>query len=438
MDVIIIYERKLRELENAILLKINLEKKGLKCDVRQFYEVNRLLKASKSRPKVIASPHLYITKSIPRIFSRFGEANFIINLQYEQVLSEKWEKLGHHNPKDEAKKAFHICWGGKTRDRLVESGVAKDNIIVLGALHLDLLRKEFREKYFAAKNVFAEKYNISSDKKWTLFISSFTYADITDERLKMNESAANTSLSSFVSIHTDSRDKILKWFEGVLKKDLKNIIIYRPHPDELALEKVIELEKKYENFVIIKNESVKNWISSCDKIYSWYSTSVVEAHFLEKAYSILRPYELPSDFDSVLLKNASFIKSYDEFEEDYFNSENNTKFPIDDSFVNQYYSFNHLNPSFDLYTDFIKNLCNSEEKQEFSINRIMRLKAKLTTLSVWIVYSLYKMSNIDLNKYRSQRKNNYLINWFIEMDNQIATDKEKNEIENRLRKVLNR
>lgn len=438
MDVVIIYERKLRELENAILLKLELEKRGITCAVRQFYEVDSIKLNNYISPKVILAPHLYVSKSIPRIYSRFGKSNYIINLQYEQVLSKKWEKLGHHNPKDEAEKAFHICWGEKTRDRLIDSGIEEKNVKVLGALHLDLLREEFREKYFESKNLLSKKYNIPVEKKWTLFISSFTYADITDERLKMNESVANTKLDSFVPLHTDSRDKILSWFENILLKDTKNILIYRPHPDELSLDKVQDMERKYKNFYIIRDGSVKNWISTCDKIYSWYSTSVVESHYLDKEYSILRPFELPSDFDSVLLKHARFINTYDSFEEDYFSLNSNLQLPIENHLINQYYSYDYLKPSFELYADFIEKLYNGEGKQAFIINPIMRFKAKFTTISVWIVYRLYKMSNIDLNKYRSQRKNNFLISWFIEMDNQIATDKEKNEIENRLRKVLNR
>lgn len=37
MDFIIIYERKIRELENALLLKLELEKRGYLCGVYQYY-----------------------------------------------------------------------------------------------------------------------------------------------------------------------------------------------------------------------------------------------------------------------------------------------------------------------------------------------------------------------------------------------------------------
>jgi surface carbohydrate biosynthesis protein len=309
MDFLIVYERKNRELENAILLKLELERRGYSCDIAQYYDASMFDVFNRNPPKVVLTPHLYETSNVIRTLSRFGRANHIVNLQYEQVLSEKWERLGHHNPKGEATKAFHICWGSKTAERLLNAGIPEDNIKVLGALQLDLLRKEYRRTTHDAKVDLSVKYNLPQQSQWKLFLSSFTYADIDEDRLKMNESVAGTKLSSFVDIHTKSRDEILDWFDKVLQQDRESIFIYRPHPDELSLDKVVELSKKYHNFRIINEGAAKIWIEGSDHILSWYSTTVVESHALDKSYSILRPFELPGDFDSVLLKNGSFVEN---------------------------------------------------------------------------------------------------------------------------------
>jgi len=437
MDFIIIYERKQREIENAILLKIELEKRGYSCNICQYYEGDKYNIFNINPSKVILVPHLYGNANIYRTFSRYGKSNHLVNLQFEQVLSKKWENLGHHNPNDEAKKAIHICWGNKTKERLEKAGVPANNLKVLGAPHLDLLRQEYRSSNDRLKIEFASIFNIDPTKRWTIFLSSFTYANISADRLKMNELNAGSSLKTFPKIHTDSRNKILTWFKKILKKDSKNIFIYRPHPDELNLISVMELEKEFSNFRIIRYSAVKEWIEVSDNIYSWYSTSVVEAHFLDKPYAILRPVELPDSFDSVLLKHAAFITQYSEFEKDYFKNDSERKTAIDDFHINQYYKIDKVHTAYMKYCDFLEEIYNSK-KQNFNLTIKNKIIAKLKSISVIFVYFLYKNFKIDLDKYRKEDiKRNFFIEWFIEMDNQIVSDHEKQEIEDKLKNILN-
>ncbi|MGV8155096.1 MAG: surface carbohydrate biosynthesis protein [Alkaliphilus sp.] len=436
MDFIIIYERKIRELENAIMLKIELEKRGYKCVVFQFLEGAEFNLFNINSPKIILVPHLYGGKSIPRIFSRFGKANHLVNLQYEQVLSKTWEELGFHNPKGEAKQAIHICWGVRTYNRLKDAGVSIRNLKVLGAIQLDLLRKEYRHNTLGAKQLLSAEFGLDATKRWTLFISSFTFADIAEERLKMNESVAGKSLEDYVEIHTTSRDCTIEWLVKILEKDKENTIIYRPHPEELSINKIIRLEKKYANFKVIAEHSVKIWIESSDNIYSWYSTSVFESHFLEKPYSIIRPIELSDDFDSVLLKHATFITKYSDFEKDYLKDDNERELPIDNSYIREYYQVDEVNPAYKNYCDMLEKLFNSNSKQHFNIKFKDTVRSKFKAIAVVIVNILYKTLKFDLEKYRIRNNNNFFIRWFIEMDNQIATGNEKRDIEERLKKTM--
>lgn len=438
MDFIIIYERKQRELENAILLKIELEKRGYTCDIFQYYEGYKYNIFNINPPKVILVPNMYGSPNVYRTFSRYGKANHLVNLQYEQVLSEKWEKLGQHIPKNEARKAIHICWSNKIKDRLEDGGVPVDNLKVLGALHLDLLRKEYRRSSTDLKNQLGNMFDLDITKKWTLILSNFSYANMDDYRLKLNEANANTNLESLREIHTDSRNKILDWFKKILEKDKNDLIIYRPHPDELNLNPVLELEKMYKNFRLIRYSTSKDWIESSDNIYSWYSTSVIEAHFLEKPYSILRPITLPSEYDSVILKHAKFITEYNKFEEDYFKDDAIRGAAVDNYYVNQYYQVDKIDPAYKIYCDFLEKTYTAK-KQHYNLNIKNKIIAKLKSISVIFVYFLYKISKIDLDKYRKENlKRNFFIEWFIEMDNQIASTDEKKEIEKRLKDIVNK
>ncbi|MGN5979570.1 surface carbohydrate biosynthesis protein [Finegoldia magna] len=423
MKAVIVYERKIRELENAILLQMQLEKQGIQTDIRQFYEIKNPFLILK-KIDYLFLPSLYETKAIPRAFTRYGKPRYLINLQYEQVLNEKWEKLGHHNPKGQAINAFHICWGEETKKRLIRAGVPKQNAIVTGAMQLDMLRNEFREEYLYDKEYLSKKYKLDSNKRWNLFISSFTYADIEDERLKMNENIAKTSLTDYKDLHTKSRIKILDWFELALKKDEQSIFIYRPHPDELALERVKILQKKYDNFVIIRSEGVKHWINSSDLIYSWFSTSIVEAYFLNKPFILLRPYTIDNQTESMIMKNIDKITNDDDFLLNHISASKKNTY-LNSKIIDKYYD-NSYKPAFERIINSVNTMEKNDVKQCFNISKKMYLKAFITTCIVSVVYHISKISLIRINndlKYR-----NKLLRWIKELRNQIATDEEKRKI----------
>lgn len=423
IDFLIIYERKNRELENAILLQSELERRGFVCKIAQFYDGAAFNIFNHNPPGVIVVPHLYDTNEVARVVARFGRPSAIVNLQYEQVLSEKWEKHGHHNPKGLAIYGHHVCWGWKTVDRLHNAGVPRDNLHLLGAIQLDLLRSEFTQPENSRKQL-AKEFCLPDAKAWNLFLSSFTYADIEEHRLAMNESVAGTNLSSFVKIHTKSRDEILIWFERILEIDVETIFIYRPHPDELNLEKVLKLQEKFDNFHVISAFAAKVWIEASDKIFSWYSTTIVESHFLDKAYSILRPYELPDYFDSVLLRHGVFVETYSDFKGIYLSSSKVKSKALDSKFIDMYYSTDNAQPSFVLLSDFLVNLLGRSTRL-ITPNWKLIFKYKIISLAVLLVYWLYCTFSLESIK---PLKFKFLANWFKEFKTQIADGQELNSI----------
>ena len=366
MDFLIVYERKNREYENAVLLQLELERRGYQCEIAQFYDYKKFNILSVDPPKVILVPHLYITRSVCRTIYRFGRPLQLVNLQYEQVLSKREEEYGLHNPSGEAKKGIHICWGKNTEKRLKDAGVLEKNIHTLGALQLDMLRPEFRNKNFIRRK-YSERYDLPLDKKWALFLSSFTFADISSTRLEINENVVGTELQGLVDIHTKHRDTLLQWFERVLQAMPDKILIYRPHQDEFYLDKINALAARYSNFRVIGESAVKTWIEASDESYSWYSTSVVEAHRLESPYAILRPYELSERFDCVLLKDANFITTSDDFYNTYRNGLDKNSFAISNEDIDDYYQVFPGTTSFTLYCDLLEQVYQQGEQADFDI-----------------------------------------------------------------------
>ncbi|MFN3882494.1 MAG: surface carbohydrate biosynthesis protein [Nitrincola lacisaponensis] len=428
MDILIIYERINREYENALLLQRYLRLNGHRCEITQYYDADNFFPSSDQVPDIIFVPSLYNTQAVERVVARFGNPSRIINLQYEQVLSEKWEKLGHHNPKGLAIQYEHVCWGERTKQRLLNVGIKEENLHLIGALQLDLLHERFLSPV-KVRNTLSTEYEISTDHRWKLFLSSFTYANISDERLRMNESVAGVSLASFRDIHTQSRDRLVDWFEYVLEMDKESIFIYRPHPDELNLDPVKELESRYPHFKIIRENSAKVWIEASDSIFSWYSTTVVESHYMNKPYAILRPSPLPDDFDSVLLKKGSFITSRDDFVDYYIN--NSQAKALNDSDVKDYY----INDFSKLVVEELVGIVNSSRassKLSFSFRQLFLHRVK--SLVVKLIFISVVNKNTVLS--RCLLKSAFITSWKKEIEAQQPSDKEKrlmiNNIEMRL------
>lgn len=419
MKILIVYERKNRELENAVLLKLKFESLGHECLIVQFYESDKFSIQKRKVYDVIFVPHLYCSKGVYRTLARFGYTKEIINLQYEQVLSKKWEDLGHHTPTGLAMNYKHICWGRATQTRLLNSGINSDNCVLTGALHMDLLDSSVEASH-QAKSSLSSKFNLSPDRKWKLFLSSFTYADISEAGLKQNEKVASTDLSSFKDIHTKSRDELLLWFDSVLKKDHISYLIYRPHPDEADLSKLTELQRKYENFKVISYGAAKDWIQASELILSWYSTTVVESHFLGKPYVILRPIPLPDYFDSVLLKKGDFIHSRSSFESEIYFNDNYADMALKDKDVEYYYG--SLQGS---ALNKMTKLLEGVEDKEFQIDKIIPVRHRLNAFLVNRIYQLYKSSK---SKVFDAYSVPYIKYWFKYFDEQIASDVEINQM----------
>jgi surface carbohydrate biosynthesis protein len=434
MKILILYERKNREFENCLLLSIILSANGHECKISHFLDATKFEYLTRKFYDCLIVPHLYNSESVFRNIVRFGKFNNIINLQYEQVLSEKWEKLGHHNPKGLAEQGYHVCWGDITRERLIEAGLSEHNCITTGAIQNDMLRPEYRSDHLEIKQAMGLKYNMDPNQHWTLFLSSFTYADISEQRLKLNEDVAGISLLDIVPYYTKSRNKLLEWFDELLSKDFEGLFIYRPHPDELNLDSVYKLAKKYKNFIILGEGAAKGWIESSDKMYTWYSTTVVEAQLLGKSCAILRPIELPGDFDSVLLKKGDFITSVGQFID--VHKSNIFIKAIPDEFISSYYK-NFDQPAFKNIVNLLSTLSKRDEFSNVKVPNIHYIKNQFKKLMILIIFKLRKYDKLFVSGRDLGSNNNFLARWILEMNNQMLTPKEAIDMENYLLVKMN-
>ncbi len=308
VDFLILVENYKRgELENACLLGAELKKRGYKIEIRYFRDTGKMF----IKPKVVIVPNCYANTEIENYAYFFRNKSIkIVDLQYEQVLSQNGEKSSFYTLSGLSKAVTHICWGKKTKERLMKYGVNEMFLPVTGFITLDLYDKKF-DSLFQSKKKLAEKYSIPVDKKWTLFASNFTY--VNEETFRQVEKTLGSDLCLLRTQMVKSQKVILDWFKKALIEFPDQIIIYRPHPSEIVDNTVIEMGKKYTNFFCISDYSLKQWIRYTDTMLVYYSTSIVDALYKGINSFILRPLEISEDQDVQFMIGEKHIRDENSF-----------------------------------------------------------------------------------------------------------------------------
>jgi len=104
---------------------------------------------------------------------------------------------------------------------------------------------------------------------------------------------------------------------------------------------------------------MRQWVRSADLLYTWLSTSIVDAFFAGKQCNILRPLEIPDELDLVIMNESKKICSYDEFMESLVNP--TRIFPISSQKIHYYYGDNTGKPAFQTIADLCERLIEDKE-----------------------------------------------------------------------------
>ena len=162
IDILFVYEHKVREIESIIALKTLLELEKLKVEIIWVRNYARLRYFLYKKPRLIVTPYLYTNKELyDTVISVCGNVTKIINLQWEQVFNGESTDVTS-NPKGIPKDAVHICWGKVSYERLKKTNIK--NLLLSGAPQLDFLRPIFNN-YFYSKKEIIKKYKLNPQKK---------------------------------------------------------------------------------------------------------------------------------------------------------------------------------------------------------------------------------------------------------------------------------
>lgn len=337
MDFLFFYEHENREFESLLLIKRILQWRGYCVGISHVSARGYGWHTLFSAPKVVIVPWFRYDDNVYK-YTRFlrKKVNKIVNLQMEQIYSNYGVDTGLVTTQGLAKEGYHLCWGEHSKERMLSRGIQDSHTHICGAVQLDFFHPAFAG-YFKSRLELAGEYNLDESKQWRMFISSFAYATYTKETLQHLKDNFG-DYSEFAHVSRISREKILNWYEKVLPVRKDVLFIYRPHPSETADERLLGIERRFGNFKVISNYSIRHWIVACNVIDTWYSTSIAEVYFAKKNCHILRPEPIPNKYEVEIMANAQFINTYSDFIKTFDNNALSEKpFPIPEEHLKLYY-----------------------------------------------------------------------------------------------------
>lgn len=400
-DFIILYEHRNRELENATLLAMMLEKKGYKVAIENRFSARILFQ----RTNVIIAPYLYENETVISFaLHPFCHLKKIINMQYEQIFLKKGEEGLSSLPVEQAKNAVHISWGKNTTDRFKKIGISPENIFEIGHISIDLNTPKYRT-VFLEKNSLSQRFNIPAEKKWFIFISSFSYVGLDKASF---EKCKNRSIGVdyFSEISYKSQPIILDYLEELANKHPDLIVIYRPHPSEAGCKRLTELKNEYDNFKVIAKHSIRQWILVSDYISTWCSTSLVDVLYANKPCAIIRPISFQEEYDYTIFRDQKIISDYHDLEN--FISNPNERYAINPHSIKNYYCNDFEAKTFEKLCDLCIQIRNNKK---YDYNYYKAIHPSFIYLLKFYIYKILMSfakfidySRISPQKYRSEVK----------------------------------
>ena len=313
LDFLILYEHTVREYESDLLLKLELERRGYTAEIRQLLDRKKLKYFTWKKPKVLVSSCMYDDAALnSHVYNNMGRCNKVVNLHWEQMLSDTQEEGDWFNFNGQAKHCVQTCWGRRTAQRLMAHGMEEKNCPVTGAVMMDFLRPEFAG-YYKTKEQLCEEFGLDPKKQLHLYISSFGYASMTQQEVAELSEMAGTDFTGFAATNRASMAETLHWFDQYLGEHPEVELVYRRHPSEWNSSKLDALAHKRPNFHVIFADSVKQWIVAADSISIWMSTAIAEVYMAGKSCHILRPQPIEHEYDPVIYKDAHYVTDYEEF-----------------------------------------------------------------------------------------------------------------------------
>lgn len=322
-----LYEHTVRELDSIVITKMFLDKLygKTKVKVADIFFTKRI-NSLKIFPSILLVPLL-------RDYSDWSEfVQFFVECYQEnpKVVNMHWEQLASKNsqglmtPKDRyARDIYHVSWSSEFTKFLVKTGSVNPNYIwQIGNPRADLLNRKFWKSYISEQQ-FKKSLDIPLGAPVYLFIMSFSEAFVSEFWIRHMEKKGFLNYGNFVRLSQESFELSIKELRKFARPlSYKNgYILLRPHPNT-PLSEVKKRVKDIKNIRVSRNFPLNEVIFHSTGVISWLSTGTIDSYIFKKPTVILRPKEIPEEYDLDFLKGFNFVSNAQEIN-DFMRKENN-------------------------------------------------------------------------------------------------------------------
>ncbi len=296
VDVVLLYEKALRELDVACIVKALAQRlHGLRVEiVQQNYGYPYALK--NFRPRVVALPFCYQNRSNNILLTTWRKSIFF-NLTWEQLLYPGNKTAKTPRGDFAVNRVIHHSWSSFYSGYLRQQGVPADHIFTNGNPAYALYREPYRH-YFKQRDVLASQYELNPKRKWVFFPENYNWAFYDQAMLNqmIHDGQKPDEVYEMKAFSSRSFETVIRWCKMLADRGDVELII-RPRPSTLLddfaakIKEILHLIPDCMN--INQQETVREWILASDVVISSYSTSLIEAAVAGKTAFMLEPYPLP-------------------------------------------------------------------------------------------------------------------------------------------------
>ena len=447
LDFLFVYEHKVRELENLCLIKYELDRRGYKTEIRYIEDAeNELAVKPFIYTKVLLVMACYDNHALAWQIKNYVKFDKVIDMQWENIVYPKDEERegAFKNYKEIGKVVPHVSWGQQNVKRLLEAAhLDKKMVKLTGHVGMDFLREPLCRYYLSREELF-QKYDLPIGCKAIFFASPYYGDSLSQEYIDDMCARFGENWTDYYKFMCDSQHIVLKWFEKICAENPDILVIFRPHPGHPSL-MAQKIAERCSNFRIIAGESVKQWIVTCDKVYTGNSSVIVEAFFARKMCQLLFPLPVTEGFELKLISGSRMLTDYEQLRQSILAKAE--EFPTPQSNIEEIYLIDWNMPSYIKFADMAEEVL-KDDSYKLTARQIREIhnyplpvRVQKAMCRVDFLYRIYlKMIDNEkltwgfLVRQRQLRQKAYVTE--KEHEHELANEQEMGEIIGRIAKAL--